>query len=88
MRDDPFDVPVTVETAQNGRFLTVTRTAQAADLLLHKWPGKRGPRHRAALQALLDVAEQRKAVASARKAFSAAAREAHVFVREGRDYAS
>jgi hypothetical protein len=37
---------------------------------------------------LLDVAEQRKAVASARKAFSAAAREAHVFIREGRDYAS
>lgn len=36
----------------------------------------------------LDVAEQRRAVASARKAFLAAAREAHVFIREGQDYRS
>ncbi|MEQ1938633.1 DUF982 domain-containing protein [Mesorhizobium sp. CN5-321] len=85
MRDENFDIPVTVETAQNGRFLTVTRTAQAADFLLHKWPGKRGPKHRAALQAMMDVMEERKVVAAARKAFTAAAKEAKVFIREGPD---
>jgi hypothetical protein len=83
MRDDNFDIPVTVETTQNGRMFTVTRTGQAADFLMHNWPGKKGPKHRAALQALMDVMEERKVVAVARKAFTAAAKEAKVFVREG-----
>ena len=31
MRDEDFDLPVTIATEQTGQFLTVTRTAQAAD---------------------------------------------------------
>ena len=36
-----------------------------------------------ALRACMDVMEQRRAVASARKAFVAAAKDAHIFVRAG-----
>ncbi|WP_180375652.1 DUF982 domain-containing protein [Mesorhizobium sp. 8] len=82
MRDVPFDKPLTVETAHVGRYLTITGTEQAADFLLHEWPGKRGSKHRAALQAALDVLEQRKAVGEARQAFLAAAKESDVFVRD------
>ncbi|WP_181175627.1 DUF982 domain-containing protein [Mesorhizobium sp. B2-3-4] len=87
MRDENFDIPVTIETSQTGRYLTVTRTAQAASLLLEKWPTTRGPKYRAALKAMRDVLEQRKTVSVGRKAFTAAAKEADVFVREGRDFA-
>lgn len=83
MRDEQFDVPVTIETDRIGRHLTVTRTVQAASLLLDKWPDeKRGPKYRSALKAMMDVMEQRKSVAVARKAFVAAAKEADVFVRD------
>ena len=77
--------PVTVETAQTGRYLTVTRTAQAASLLLNKWPyEKRGsPKYRSAIKAVMDVMEQRKTVSVARKAFTVAPKDADLFVREG-----
>lgn len=83
MQDEFFDIPVTIETAQVGRFLTVTRTAQAASLLTGKWPEKTGPKYKSAVKAVLDAMEQRKTVSVARKAFTAAAKEADVFVREG-----
>lgn len=82
MRDVPFDVPLTVETGVAGHFLTMTRLGQAADFLLHKWPEKRGPKHREALQAIMDVLKQQKASSVAREAFIAAAKEDGVFVRE------
>ena len=85
MHDEQFDIPVTIESERTGRFLTVTRTVQAASLLVDKWPNeKRGPKYRSALKALMDAMEQRRAVGTARRAFTAAAREANVFVREGR----
>jgi hypothetical protein len=44
MRDEQFDIPVTIETEHTGRYLTVTRTAQAASFLIERWPvQKRGP---------------------------------------------
>lgn len=86
MRDEDFDVPVTIETSQTGRYMTVTRTAQAASLLLGKWPTTSGPKYRAALRAIKQVLEQEKTVSVGRKAFTAAAKEADVFVREGRDF--
>ena len=89
MRDENFDIPVTVATEQTGRFLTVTRTAQAAEFLLNRWPKhQRGPEYRSAIKAMIDVMEQRKAVGAARKAFAAAARKANVLIREGRADAS
>lgn len=85
MRDPFFDVPVTIETSQTGRLLTVTRLGQATDLLLHKWPPeRRGPMHRQALKAMLQVMEDEQPVRTAREAFVAAAKEADLFVHEGR----
>jgi hypothetical protein len=83
MRDEQFDVPVTIESEGSG--LTVTGTVQAASLLVDGWPDEeRGPKYRSALKAIMDAMEQRRAVGTARRAFTAAAREARVFVREGR----
>ena len=81
MRDEKFDVPVTIES----HGLTVTGTVQAASLLVDGWPDEeRGPKYRSALKAMMDAMEQRRAVGTARRAFTAAAREAHLVVREGR----
>ena len=81
MRNESFDVPVTIET---DRQLAVTDTVQAAEMLIEAWPkDRRGPKYRAALRACMDVLEQRRGVAGARKAFIAAAKEAHVLVRAG-----
>ncbi len=54
-------------------------------LLVDRWPDKdRGPEYRSALQACMDVMEGRRAAASARRAFIRAAKEASLFVREGK----
>jgi hypothetical protein len=84
MRNENFDVTVTVGNERQGNARVVTDTVQAAELLLEDWPAdRRGPKYRAALRACMDVMEQRKGVASARKAFIAAAREARLLVRKG-----
>lgn len=82
MRDEYFDVPVTIETSQPGKHQVISRTRQAAEWLVGKWPEKRGPKYRKAVEAVMAVMEQRKAVAVARKAFSDAAKEADIFVAE------
>jgi hypothetical protein len=83
MRNEHFDVTVTVGNAREDKARVVTDTVQAAESLLEDWPqDRRGPKYRAALRACMDVMEQRKGVASARKAFIAAAREAHLLVRK------
>jgi hypothetical protein len=84
MRNENFDIPVTIETEAAGRERIVTDTIQAAEILLRRWPDDgRGQKYRAALRACMDAMEQRRAVASARKAFVAAAKDAHIFVRAG-----
>lgn len=87
MRDEPFDVAVTVGAGKAGRRRVVRSTLQAASLLVDKWPDKnRGPKYRSALLACMDVMEGRKAVASARRAFVGAAKEAEMLVR-GKEHA-
>jgi len=82
MRNENFDVPVTIGAPSEQ---VVTDTVKAAAVLIEGWPeDRRGPKYRAALRACMDVMEQRKGVAGARKAFIAAAKEAHLFVRAGR----
>jgi hypothetical protein len=90
MRNENFDIPITVETVESpevdavARERVVTDTIQAAEILLRRWPDDgRGQKYRAALRACMDAMEQRRAVASARKAFVAAAKDAHIFVRTG-----
>ena len=84
MRNENFDIPVTIETEAADRERVVTDTIQAAEILLRRWPDDgRGQKYKAALRACMDAMEQRRAVASARKAFVAAAKDAHIFVRAG-----
>jgi hypothetical protein len=85
MRNEAFDVTVTIRSGQRDEPRAVTDAVQAAQLLLERWPeDRRGPKYRAALRACMDVIEQRRAVASARKAFIAAAREARLLVPESK----
>lgn len=82
MENNRFETPVTVKSATAGEN-TVLRTArEATDYLLNNWPGKRGPKHREALQACSDAIAGSKPAMNARRAFVAAAREASVFVND------
>jgi hypothetical protein len=81
MENNRFETPVTVKSAQGPD--KVLRTArEASDYLLNAWPGKRGPKHREALQACHDALAGDKPAMIARRAFIAAAREAGVFVSD------
>src|SRR5262249_39376989 len=85
MRNEHFDVPVTVESDRRGRVRAGPDTGQAAGIPVGRWarggPGSQNP---APPEGGLAGGGARRAVASARKAFIAAAKEARVFVREGR----
>jgi hypothetical protein len=77
---------VSGQRRRGGAILTVTRTAQAASLLLDKWPHEKRdrPKYRLAVKAVMEVMEQRKTVSVARKAFTAAAKDAdYLSVRDG-----
>lgn len=68
---------------RSGRHPATLRTAkEASAFLLNSWPGKRSPKHRAALQACSDAMSGEKPVMSARRAFIAAAREVNVFIND------
>lgn len=77
-----FETPVIVNVDPAGSVLTLRNPREASDFLLNKWPGKRSPKHRAALQACSDVGAGNKPTMAARRAFVAAAREAGVLVTE------
>jgi hypothetical protein len=77
MSNNRFEVPVAVKFGSPVQE-KVLRTAQdAADFLLNNWPGKKSPKHRAALQACHDSAAGKPAM-TARRAFLAAAREVDI----------
>lgn len=77
MQNQKFDPPVIVLDSSGNQY-SVSGAQIASDFLLKSWPGKRGEKHRAALQACSDSIADRKPSSSARKAFVAAAREAGV----------
>lgn len=82
MQNDRFDVPVTVKFGSPVQ-QKILRTAQdVSDFLLNNWPGKRSPKHRAALQACHDALAGDKPAMTARRAFLAAAREVDVVVTD------
>ncbi len=85
MQEQRFDVPVTVKFGSPEQ-QKILRTAQdASDFLMNNWPGKRSPKHRAALQACHAVIDGGKPAMTARRAFMAAAREVDVVVTEKAD---
>lgn len=70
--------------SQSGRatdMLTVTTTAQAAQILLNRWPTRRGKALEKAKMICVKVIEGRKTPEKARKAFVKAARKAGLRLR-------
>ena len=82
MEKNRFETPVTVKSAVPGENIMLQTAREANDYLLNSWTGKRGPKHREALQACSDVIAGSKPAMTARRAFIAAAREASVFVSD------
>lgn len=82
MKNDQFEIPITVRSGTAGTNVALNSAREATDFLLNTWPGKRTPKHRAALQACHDAMSGDKAVIAARRALIAAAREADVFVSD------
>jgi hypothetical protein len=82
MENNRFDTPVAVKSDTAGTILLLRSAKEASDFLLNSWPGKRSPKHRAALQACHDAMAGDKPAMNARRAFIAAAREVDVFVND------
>jgi hypothetical protein len=74
MQDQHFDRPV----RPRNTIYVVERVAQAADILLNRWPAHTGRKHMAARRVCLNVLSGQEDAASARKAFVAAADEADI----------
>lgn len=83
MRDDHFEA-VTVETDQPGRLVNITNTRQVAERLTNSWPGTPGVAYTRAVKACMDHIIGKKDAGAVRRAFIGAAKEADIFVREGR----
>ena len=85
MRDEPFEIPLSVAVSRRGRTSTLGSAAQAAHFLVDRWPpAERGPKYRRALKACMDVLEGRRRVGAARRAFLQAAGEAGLSVHDER----
>ena len=76
MQKDRFEVPVAVKFGSPVQNRVLNTVQDASDFLLNNWPGKKSPKHRAALQACHDAIAGDRPVMNARRAFIAAAREA------------
>jgi len=81
MKTLEFDEPIELTAAPAGVQALVANIADCTEFLLRQWPGKRGDKHRAAVQACMDVREGKKPISHARRAFAAAAREAGLLSR-------
>jgi hypothetical protein len=82
MTQDRFEVPLAVKSGGDGEPLLLRTASDASDYLLNKWPGKKSPKHRAALQACHDAVAGDKPAMTARRAFIAAARETDVLISD------
>lgn len=70
MQDQRFETPVRVALGKSGNTIdTVDRVAQAADILLNRWPTPTGKKQTAACKACLSVLQGLGEVRHARKAF-------------------
>ncbi|UVK46245.1 DUF982 domain-containing protein [Mesorhizobium sp. AR07] len=86
MQDQRFDEPVRVVLGRSrNSVFNVERVAQAADILMNRWPVVTGQRHMVARKACLAVLEGKKEASVARATFINAAIEADILVepREG-----
>jgi hypothetical protein len=75
-----WNEPITIESRQIGKYLTINSTERAAHYMLEEWPREEsGEVFEAAKRAQLDALEGKGSVDYARSAFIAAAQEAGIF---------
>jgi hypothetical protein len=85
VQDQRFDEPVKVVLGRSGNTIfNVERVAQAADILINRWPVVTGQRHMVARKACLAVLEGTREAWVARAAFINAAIEADILVEPGK----
>ena len=82
MENPRFENAVTIRTDPAGGSSALADVAACTSFLLREWPGKRGDKHRAALQACSDASSGKKSSDSARRAFVLAAREAGILINQ------
>ena len=80
MENPKFDVPVVVLT-QGNEAMSIQDVVACTGFLLKNWRGRRGDKHREALQACSDASDGKKPAAIARRAFTAAARDTGVLLK-------
>ncbi|MGI6852502.1 DUF982 domain-containing protein [Mesorhizobium sp. 1B3] len=80
MQNQKFNIPITVLTDSAGGQTNIDDIQSCTEFLLRNWPGKRGDKHRAALQACSDASAGKKPAENARRAFAVAARGAGILV--------
>ncbi|MER9505812.1 DUF982 domain-containing protein [Mesorhizobium sp. M0579] len=86
MQDQHFDEPVRVALGRSRNTIyKVERVAQAADILMNRWPVNTGGYHVAARKACLGVLEGLQEARYARAAFVNAAIEADILLERDRE---
>ncbi len=74
-----WNEPITIESRDIGRYVTIDSTERAAHYILQEWPREEsGEVFEAAKRALLDALEAKGSIDYARSAFIAAAEEAQI----------
>jgi uncharacterized protein DUF982 len=78
-----FEPPIIVRVDPSDEESIIRTPHECLNFLLSRWRGKRNDKHRAAVQACSDAADGRKPLATARRAFLAAARDGGVLISGG-----
>jgi len=81
MDDIPWRESVLLELNDRQDVTSVSSSREAADLLLNKWPKKRGPSYKLAVMTCLDSFTGKQPPELARQDLIAAAIEAHIHVK-------
>ena len=81
-----FTKAITIETPTRGRLRVVGSVRAATEMLLSEWPeaARHTPAHNAASRACLAFLAGTGSTTKARAAFLEAAKDADIFIREGR----
>jgi Protein of unknown function (DUF982) len=81
MDDIPWNESVLLELNDRHDIVTVSSSREAADLLLNKWPKRRGPSYKLAVMTCLDSFRGKQPPELVRQDLIAAAIEAHIYVK-------
>lgn len=83
MNDIAWQESVSLELNSRVDTIVVSSSLEAADLLLNRWPSKRGPSYKLAVMTCLDSFRGTQPAELARQDLIAAAIEAHIYVKTG-----